>query len=147
MEKVWRKPETQVQWFVPNEYVAACVTGQIVCAIPGHSPYECNDGTTTRNFGFYPWQWDGPKINSDGLDHGLCGTSATISFSDTDGSGSGFEVVNGSIDYDRPIWNINGYELSPGDYPVTWNSTDGANKYNHYGILHITATGNNANHS
>lgn len=45
MEKVWRKPETQVQWFVPNEYVAACVTGQIVCAIPGHSPYECNDGT------------------------------------------------------------------------------------------------------
>lgn len=147
MKKIWKNPETLVQRFTPNEYVAACVTGTIQCAIPGSSAYRCNDGTQSRNFNFNPTRWNGPKIGKDGLDHGLCGNNASISFSDTDGSGSGYEVVNGSVSYNRPIWNINGYMLNPGTYAVTWNSSDGANTYNHYGILTIEATGSNANHS
>lgn len=38
MKKIWEAPRTVVQGFEPNEYVAACVTGTIQCAIPGSQP-------------------------------------------------------------------------------------------------------------
>ena len=48
--KNYVKPMMESEVFTPNEYVAACVTGTIQCAIPGRSPYRVNDGTDSRNF-------------------------------------------------------------------------------------------------
>lgn len=91
-------------------------------------------------------RWDGSTISPDGLEHGLCGNTAAISF-DGD-TGSGFERINGEIQRNRPIYNIKGYDLVEGSYNVTWQSTDGAAEYNHYGTLHITnIVENRPNHS
>ena len=138
MKKCWEEPRIRVQKFMPNEYVAACVTGTIQCAVPGPNPYACDGGRPTRYFDYRmnSNRWDGPTISSDGLEHGLCGNTATISF-DGD-TGSGFERINGAIQRNRPIYNIEGYDLAEGYYNVTWQSNDGANEYNHYGTLHIT---------
>lgn len=151
MKKVWEEPKVDVQIFVPNEYVAACVTGTIQCAIPGNSPYEVNDGIGTRN---YSWgnvdnsRWNGPTLDYDGQDHGICGEAAAITFSDSDGSGSGYEMNHGVLDRSRPIYNITGYTLAEGTYDVTWNSNSGGPTYNHYGVLTITNIDNSKpNHS
>lgn len=151
--KCYERPMMFVQNFVPNEYVAACVTGTIQCAIPGSSPYQCNDGTSAKNFDWWVYRgldqnWNGPTIQSDGLDHGICGETTSITFSDSDGSGSGFEMNHGVLDRSRPIYNISGYDLSTGTYSVTWKSNNGYSEYNHYGILTIENIDNtHPNHS
>lgn len=91
---------------MPNEYVAACITGTIECAVPGNNPYTCDGGNPTRFFNYRmdSNRWDGSTISPDGLEHGLCGNTATISF-DGD-TGSGFERINGEIQRNRPIYNI-----------------------------------------
>lgn len=140
--KNYVKPMMESEVFTPNEYVAACVTGTIQCAIPGRSPYRVNDGTDSRNFsrniylglGF---SWDGPRIRYDGRDHGICGESTTINFSDSNGTGSGYEMNHGVLDTSRPIYNISGYDLAEGTYNVTWQSNNGSQEYNHYGTLNI----------
>lgn len=82
---------------MPNEYVAACITGTIECAVPGKNPYACDGGNPTRFFDYHmdSSMWNGSTISPDGLEHGLCGNTATISF-DGD-TGSGFERINGEI--------------------------------------------------
>lgn len=150
MKKNWEMPRTVVQRFEPNEYVAACVTGTIQCAIPGQSETECDGASPTRFFDYHlnDNSWYGLTIYPDGYDHGLCGNPAVITFSDADGSGSGFEVNQGHLDRNRPIYNIDGYQLAPGQYHVTWNSNSGGPTYNHYGILTITNIDNDhPNHS
>lgn len=138
MKKMWDEPSIMVQEFMPNEYVAACVVGTIECAIPGSDRYACDGSSPTRNFDYnMSWiLWSGPRIGKDGLDHGICGNAAPISF---DGStGSGYETINGEIQRNRPIYNIEGYDMEPGTYKVTWNSDSGGPTYNHYGELNIS---------
>ena len=53
MKKNWEMPRTVVQRFEPNEYVAACVTGTIQCAIPGQSETECDGASPTRCFDYH----------------------------------------------------------------------------------------------
>ena len=133
MKKKWIEPQIQVQEFVANEYVAACITGTIQCAYPG-------DGQTNgdiNKFDDYNGQESGWYTDASGLLHGICGNDATITFNGN--TGSGFERINGVIQRDRPIYNISGYEQKAGTYlGVIWNSTDGNYKYTHKGRLVIT---------
>lgn len=151
MKKSWEEPSITVQEFMPNEYVAACVTGTLQCAIPGSSAYVCGDGTSSRNnnnslYQWWNWNWSGPNYGPDGNDHGICAEPTSISFAS--GSGSGFEMNHGVLDTSRPIYNIDGYQLSPGTYNVRWQSTNGYEEYNHYGTLTITNIDNDRpNHS
>ena len=153
MKKNWERPRTVVQRFEPNEYVAACVTGTIQCAIPGDSAYRVNDGTNARNNSSWisepwNWKWSGAHLDADGYDHGICGEATSITFSDVDGSGSGYEMNHGVLDHTRPIYNISGYNLAEGTYNVTWQSHNTTTEYNHYGTLTITNIDNNRpNHS
>mgnify|MGYP006919042762 CR=1 FL=1 len=64
--------------------------------------------------------------------------NATISFNGD--TGTGFEMVNGRVDYNRPIYNIRGFDLTEGTYTgVTWTSRDGSSpEYHHVGRLIIT---------
>lgn len=145
MKKRWETPRTMVQKFEPNEYVAACVTGTIQCAVPGNDPYECDGASPTRFFD-YTANWYGNSICGDGLNHGVCGNSAPITFNGS--TGSGYEVNHGSIDRNRPIYNIEGYQLAEGTYNVTWNSNSGGPQYTHYGVLTISNIDNDRpNHS
>lgn len=65
---------------------------------------------------------------------------------------SGYEVLRGKKQMDRPIFQISGYELKEGTYTnVTWKSEDGHNHtgtYSHYGRLIIESIDENRpNHS
>lgn len=150
MKKTWEEPSIMVQQFMPNEYVAACVTGTLQCAIPGDSPYACGDGTSARNYSWRVYagidQWGGPRITPDGKNHGICAEPTSISFAS--GTGTGYEMNHGVLDRTRPIYNIDGYNLSTGTYKVTWKSNNGYQVYNHYGMLTITNIDNDRpNHS
>ncbi|MGN0313321.1 MAG: hypothetical protein ACI4EG_00870 [Fusicatenibacter sp.] len=138
MRKRWEEPQILVQEFIANEYIAACVVGNIQCALPGRSSTEQDDGTTPI--------YTEPKTH---LQHGLCGETAPISF-DSD-TASGYEVINGVKQTNRPIYDISGYTLEPGTYlNVTWKSTDngGKDEYSHTGRLVITNIDENRpNHS
>lgn len=135
MKKIWEAPRTVVQGFEPNEYVAACVTGTIQCAIPGRSEYICDGSSPIRNFN-YDMPWGGKIVHGEGLDHGICGDAAPITFNGS--TGSGYEVNHGVVDRNRPIYNIEGYQLQEGTYDVIWNSNSGGPEYTHYGKLTIT---------
>ena len=134
MKKVWEEPKVDVQIFVPNEYVAACVTGTIQCAYPGNGR---TNGRTDR-FDDYNGRESGYYTDRYGMQHGICGNDAQISFNGD--TGSGFEYVGGRPDYNRPIYNISGYQLEEGTYfNVTWTSNDsGSPEYHHIGRLIIT---------
>lgn len=140
--KNYVKPMMESEVFTANEYVAACVTGTIQCAIPGKSAYAVNDGTGARTFSKSIYnnafgRWNGDIPSFDGKDHGICGESTTINFSDSNGTGSGYEMNHGVLDTSRPIYNISGYDLAEGTYNVTWQSSNGFQEYNHYGTLNI----------
>lgn len=151
MKKTWVDPRIEVQQFVPNEYVAACITGTICCAVPGFSAYAVGDGTSWRDFDsdvYYGLSsnWDGPTIINDDRVHGICGAWADISF-DSD-TVSGYEKVDGVTDTTRPIYHINGYSETVGEYNVTWQSNDVTGTvYNHYGTLKISSIDGNPNAS
>ena len=151
MKLNWRNPEIMIEKFQANEYVAACVTGTIQCAIPGSSAYTVNDGTSSRTNDwriYRNFQWDGGHLLADNLPHGICGEATSITFSDSDGSGSGYEMNHGVLDTTRPIYNIQGYTLEQGSYNVYWQSNNGSEEYNHYGVLTITNIDNSRpNHS
>ena len=135
MKKNWEMPKTMVQKFEPNEYVAACVTGIIQCAYPGNGR---SNGRTDR-FDDYNGQESGWFRAPDGLDHGICGYDAQISFNDD--TASGYEAINGITQYNRQIFNVQGYELKEGTYyGVTWNSQIRGDQsvYSHVGRLTIT---------
>lgn len=134
MKKEYVTPTMVGERFSADEYVAACVTGTIQCVYPGDSPNAQDDGTKTY-------------IDVAGMWHGSCGEDASISFND--GTGKGYEMRNGKIDYNRPISHITGYTLKTGTYTnVSWESTDGAGTYHHKGRLVITNIDNNRpNHS
>lgn len=132
MKKKWIEPQIQVQEFVANEYVAACITGTIQCVYPGKRGAKGDNGVYNDYHGD-PGGW---YKDESGKLHGMCGYDATISFNGDEGSG--FERDNGVIQRNRPIYNINGYEQKAGKYDVTWNSTDGNDTYTHKGRLIIT---------
>lgn len=125
MEKMkWTRPEVAGEMFEANEYIAACITGTIQCIYPGKSPNQQDDGTDIYK-------------DQDGMWHGLCGNNATISFNGD--TASGFEVSNGKVDRNRPIYSVSGYSQEVGTYPnVTWDSTDGNGIYHHKGRLVVT---------
>ena len=145
MKRKWERPQTMVQKFEANEYVAACVTGTIQCAYPGN---EKTNGWTTE-FDDYNGRESGWYTDEYGLQHGVCGNSAPISFNS--GDGTGFEYVNDRPDYSRVITGITGYKLEPGTYyGVTWTSQDLPDQtvYHHVGRLIITNIDNDhPNHS
>lgn len=147
-KKMWREPSVEVQKFVPNEYVAVCVTGTIQCAYPGNG--SGRHGTNGHTDVFDDWNGleSGWYTDRYGMQHGVCGNDATINFNGN--TGSGYETVNGSTDYNRPIYNISGYQLKEGTYyNVTWTSVDGDSpEYHHIGRLIITNIDNSRpNHS
>ena len=134
MKRKWERPQTMVQKFEANEYVAACVTGTIQCAYPGNGQtngqMEYNDYCGTSE----GW-WTEPGT---GLQHGVCGYDATINFDSE--TATGYEVENGKPNTSRVIWGIEGYDLEEGTYTVTWLSRHNPdpNIYHHKGRLIIT---------
>lgn len=36
MKTKWEEPRIEIQRFIPNEYVAACIVGAIQCVYPGN---------------------------------------------------------------------------------------------------------------
>ena len=144
MRKMWEEPSVMVQKFVPNEYIAACITGTIQCAYPGNG--KTNGRTDV--FDDYNGQPNGWYTDDYGMQHGICGNNATISFNGD--TGSGYEYVNGRPDRNRPIYSISGYQLKEDTYyNVTWTSNDsGSPEYHHIGRLIITnIDSNRPNHS
>ena len=135
------KPVLNSETFVPQTYVAACYdfTAHLICAIPGRSAYNVNDGTTTRN------------------DHGLCANEAVVNIKGS----TGYEVEDGMINTNRPISGLTiGAEIAAGTttgfssnigsnsglengkyYRAKWTSTDNENhtgSYSHYGRAYVT---------
>lgn len=143
-KEVWVRPIANVQQFVANEYVAACITGVIQCAYPG-------DGKTnglTNKFDDYNGEASGWWYENQNQPHGLCGYNAPISFNDD--TASGFETINGVVQRNRVISNVSGYTAAVGTYyNVSWISNDnGGADYHHVGRLEITNIDNeHPNHS
>lgn len=131
MKEKWTDPNVVVQKFTPNEFISACIEGTIQCIYPGDpNQYdEYIEGSSTI------------YVDSEEHWHGVCGNPAHIVFSED--TGRGYEVVNGKIDYLRPIYDIEGeFPLAHGTYEVTWTSEDDHSedhgKYHHRGRLIIT---------
>lgn len=146
MKKEYVTPTMVGERFSADEYVAACITGVIQCAYPGNGSTNGN----INEYDDYNGQQSGWYTDGSGKQHGLCGNNADISFNGD--TGTGYEVVNGKVSKNRPIYNISGYEPVVGTYNgVTWNSDDGdkhSGTYTHYGRLKITNIDNNRpNHS
>ena len=145
MKRKWERPQAMVQKFEANEYVAACVTGTIQCAYPG----DGNGSNGKMVYDDYCGTSDGWWTDRFGLEHGVCGNDAPISFDS--GDGTGFEYVNDRPDYSRVITGITGYKLKPDIYyDVTWTSQDLPDQtvYHHVGRLIITNIDNDhPNHS
>lgn len=113
MKEMWEAPRIAVQVFVPGEYatsICSHYTARVICAIPGSSKVEVGDGTSTA----YGTEVD----DNHGYAHGSCG-SLSGSF-DVNG-GTGFEYRNGSIDYNRKI-----YDITLGDWLGGDNNGDGS---------------------
>lgn len=134
MKRTYETPMALAEEFAPNEYVSACVTGTIQCAYPGNG----RTNGQTNVFDDYNGRQSGWYKDSYDMLHGICGNNATISFNGE--TGSGYEFVNGRPASNRPIYNIEGYQLEEGTYyNVTWNSkVDNSNEYHHVGRLIIT---------
>ena len=142
------RPMMMSEAFAPNEYIAACYT--LVCAIPGDSYMEIDDGTASRWFGNNRWEpatngnvrWgDLGIISADGNLHGNCGL-ATTSYDDVNQIGYEFNL-DGTLKKETTIHSIQlGGDL--GDrYYATWHSNNGTD-YTHYGYAIKNA---NPNHS
>ena len=149
MKKKWETPRMMIQEFAPNEYVAACYT--LVCAIPGSSPTEIGDGTSTRWFTDSPngrttpfvrsTNWDGTWVWADGLAHGNCGNESTSYDVDYN---IGYEHNNDGTVKNAVISNVHiGSQASGNRYYATWNSDNGT-MYTHYGFAIMDS---NQNHS
>ena len=146
MRKKWETPRMMIQEFAPNEYVAACYT--LVCAIPGSSPTEIGDGTSTRYFnGTNGWPgnryttWDGSRVYADGLAHGNCGNESTSYDVDYN---IGYEHNNDGTVKNAVISNVHiGSQASGNRYYAAWNSDNGT-MYTHYGFAIMDS---NQNHS
>lgn len=131
MKKAYVKPLMESEAFVPDEYVAVCLT--LYCAIPGRSPYVCHDGTTTR-------------VGEDGLDHGApCANGSYYNPErqyemEQPGSKVYSVFVNGiSIDA-----NTNYSQFKEGvEYPATWISDNGL-QYKHRGVATVDQTSNHS---
>ena len=126
-KKTWVSPKATLEEFTPNEYVSACVEGQIACYYPGTWNDKVDDGTNPTRYG-----------PIDHKEHGLCGNWATISFNGE--TGKGYEYVNGVAQKNRPISGIS-YKVSQGTGTfdkITWQSTDGADTYYHEGQIKVT---------
>ena len=142
MKRKYVAPAMECEKFEANEYVAACITGTIQCVYPGTSKAKGDNGV----YDDYNGEQSGWYRDSQGMLHGLCGYDATITFNGS--SASGYEVNNGSTDYNRPIYSISGYSEAEGTYYVTWKSNDGSAEYSHKGRLIITnVDSNRPNHS
>ena len=144
MKKEWIEPEILVQEFTANEYVAACVTGTIQCVYPGTDKTKGDTGV----YDDYNGKKSGWYTDSEGMQHGICGFNATISFNGD--TASGFEAIKGVTQTDRPIYNIYGYQQAEGTYYVTWTSkdTNADKEYHHKGRLIVTNVDNTRpNHS
>ena len=128
MKKRYTAPKMTMERFEANEYVAACVTATVQCALPGKS--------TTAHDGTSPIYTE----SGTGLQHGICANEATIYMSDTDGVYTGYEVSNGEVQTNRPIKVVGSYD-SVGTYNrVSWTSTDNNWKdtYTHVGTIKVT---------
>lgn len=146
-KRIYNKPQASEEIFMSNEYVAACYdyNCKVVCALPGSSTSKISDGTSM-------------KQDSDKQWHGLCGNWSSEFM--VNGVAGGYETVDGVVDRNRPITNIQiGAEVSSGTttgfgtsigsqgelknggwYKATWTSTDGkTGYYHHYGCLQITS--------
>lgn len=139
MKRKWERPQTMVQKFEANEYVAACYT--LVCAIPGKSPDAIQDGTSAVWFDENK-SWNGKTVQADNRLHGNCGNESTSY--DIDHS-VGYEHNDDGTVKDAVILNVNvmpetnrqGYNYA------TWQSDNGT-KYTHYGFA---IPNDNPNHS
>ncbi|MDD6212486.1 MAG: hypothetical protein PUB22_05015 [Clostridiales bacterium] len=135
MKKVWVEPNIAVQQFMANEYVAACVVGIIQCVYPGNCKSKGDNG----RYDDYNGNQTGWYKDEEGKLHGICGYNALITFNGD--TASGFEAVYGVTQFDRPIYDISGYEEEVGTYyNVTWTSKDtrANTEYHHKGRLMIT---------
>lgn len=135
-EEKWRRPQAKVEEFEANEYVAACYTANIQCALPGTSSTEYDD--TTANWAGSvsedQWYWETTEDGTQ-IPHGRCGITTTM---DVNGSSLTGTETNGSV-----IYNITGWTETDGTgtFPVNWVSYDGKNKtgncYHHKGRLNV----------
>ncbi len=136
-KKIYVKPVLAFERFMPNEYIAACITGvDMQCAIPGDSRYYVNDGTRARD------------------NHGICANKVSVNID----LGTGMEIstdptapahpfysfqlgekVNGETSEIRGYNNIGTADYSTGWHKARWISKDDAsNTYYHYGLVNVT---------
>ncbi len=134
MKRTYETPMACSEEFMPNEYVSACIVGSIQCVYPGNGR---TNGDTGR-YDDYNGRESGWFIPSDGLQHGICGNEADVSFNGN--TASGYEVIGGRTQRNRRIFNVSGFNPEPGVYyDVTWNSqiTGDRSVYYHKGRLTI----------
>lgn len=142
MKKVWEAPKIEIQRFQANEYVSACIQGRLQCKYPG------NGHTNGQNiYDDYNGEESGWYMDDYHMWHGICGYDTAISFNGD--TASGYESINGVVQTNRVISNIQGYEQKEGTYNVTWQSqVDNSDIYHHIGRLIITLVDpTRANHS
>ena len=137
-KKTYSRPVLEIEQFVANEYIAACITGvDMQCAIPGDSANYVNDGTKARS------------------NHGICANKVTVNID----LGTGMEISdnpaapahafnnfqlgeaarNGESTYISGYDNIGTANYDTGWHKARWISKDdGGNTYYHYGLVNIT---------
>lgn len=149
MKRVYESPRAYAEMFTPDEYVAACITGIIQCAYPGKKGTVGNPNIFDDFNGRESGWWYDPNDTERKYPHGVCGNDAPLTFNTN--TFSGYEVVNGRVDRNRPISNIKGWNEDNGTgtfYNITWTSTDGNATYYHKGRLKVNSIDSNRpNHS
>ena len=149
----WVRPSAYEECFASNENIAnsvnACIVGVIQCQYPGSGPAAWGGTNGQAVFDDYNNKESGYYTDSKGMQHGICGNNADISFAGA--TGSGYERKIGVTDTSRPIYSISGYSPVKGEYyDVTWKSKDLSTglEYTHKGRLIINQVDTNRpNHS
>lgn len=147
------RPSACEECFASNENIAnsvsPCITGTIECVYPAQNSWETGDNGIYDGYnGRDTWQYNsGVFTDGYGMNHGACGTPTVINYST--GTGKGYEIYQGKLDKNRPIYDISLTDYGLGMHnDVTWNSTDGTGIYHHKGRIKITLVDNNKpNHS
>lgn len=131
MKKEYVKPLLESETFIPNEYIAVCLT--LYCAYPGTSPWRCHDG-------------DKVYQDEEGMWHGApCANGSYYNpdhqFEIENPSAEVYNVyVNGQI-IDK---NTNYDQFKPNkEYPAKWISNNG-NEYKHQGMATVDKTSNHS---
>lgn len=134
MKKAYVKPQMESEAFVPDEYVAVCLT--LWCTLPGWNP-DTQDGE-------YPYY----KEPGTGLEHGYCANGSYYNPNrqyemDQPSAYVNNVVVNG-IRIDSPDANYDALQDGLTYHNATWQSHLDGNTYSHRGDAVIDKSSNHS---